>query len=185
MGLEIDAADRPLLYHGTILGNLGMILANSISHTSGKRVAYFTEDRCYALVCCRSRGENFVTMGLRDDGKQHYFERFPEQLKTLYAGRQGWLYIPEAGGSFHNTKGRSWESETDVPVARCEHISDVYAELLKEERAGHVVIHRYAEIDPAEQKLHANHIRAHLGEEGAEMQRFLISHFSTLWDPNG
>lgn len=73
-----------MLYHGTNIGGLRYIQANSKSHTTGKSVAYFTEDRCYALVCCREREFNFVTMGLREDGKQHYFERFPDQLRVLY-----------------------------------------------------------------------------------------------------
>ncbi len=66
-----------MLYHGTIIEGLSFIKTNSTSHMSGKRVACFTEDRCYALVCCRSRDENFVTMALGKDGKQHYIERFP------------------------------------------------------------------------------------------------------------
>ncbi len=75
-----------MLYHGTILSGLNTIKANSMSHTTGKSVAYFSEDRCYALICCRNRTENFLTMGVRADGKPHYYERFPNQLKTLYKG---------------------------------------------------------------------------------------------------
>ena len=67
---------EPLFYHGSILKGLNIILANAKSHVDGSQVAYFTTDRVYALVCCRSRQENFVTMGLRD-GIQTYFERFP------------------------------------------------------------------------------------------------------------
>ena len=61
-----------IFYHGSIIGGLDTILANSKSHTDGSRVAYFTEDRVYALVCCRSRQENFVTMGPDRNGIQHY-----------------------------------------------------------------------------------------------------------------
>lgn len=82
-----------MLYHGTNIGGLRYIQANSKSHTTGKSVAYFTEDRCYALVCCREREFNFVTMGLREDGKQHYFERFPDQLRVLCQGKKGYLYL--------------------------------------------------------------------------------------------
>ena len=78
-----------ILYHGSIIKNLKGIKANAYSHTNNKNVAYFTEDRVYALICCRKQEENFVTIGLRD-GKQHYYERFPEQLKTLYGGKRGY-----------------------------------------------------------------------------------------------
>ena len=46
-----------------------------------------------------------------------------------------------------------------------------------------MIIHRYAEIDPAEQKLHANYIREHLDDPlCAEYRDFLFRHFSPLWD---
>ncbi|MBD5534750.1 MAG: hypothetical protein HDQ99_03615 [Lachnospiraceae bacterium] len=171
-----------MLYHGTTIGGLNIIKANAKSHTSEKAVAYFTEDRCYALVCCRTRDENFVTMGLRSDGKQHYFERFPDQLKILYGGKRGYIYtIAEADGLI-NAKGHTWESETDVPVHRCEIVDDVYAEILKEEQAGNIVIHRYLEIDPIEQQQHANYIKEHINNQGGEMREFYLTHFSSLWD---
>ena len=73
-----------MIYHGSCISGLHTIKANSKSHSTGKMVAYFSEDRCYALVCCRSRAENYVTMGVGADGRQHYIEYFPNQLETLY-----------------------------------------------------------------------------------------------------
>ena len=145
-----------IFYHGSVIGGLDTVLANAKSHVDGSNVAYFTTDRVYALVCCRSRQENFVTMGPRD-GVQHYFERFPEQLKVLYEGKEGFLYRPVSPANLKNTKGHTWESPVDVPVVLLEHVPNVYAEILAEETAGHVIVHRYAEIDPAEQKMHANY----------------------------
>lgn len=72
-----------ILYHGSSIGNFEYIKANSKSHKTGRNVAYFTSSRIYALICCRIPSENFVTVGLRKDGKLHYFERFPNQLDTL------------------------------------------------------------------------------------------------------
>lgn len=171
-----------LFFHGSVIGGLDTILANARSHTDGSKVAYFTTDRSYALVCCRSRRENFVTMGLRN-GAQHYFERFPDQLKVLYDGKEGFLYRPVSSVMLKNTNGHTWESPVDVPVVLQEHVLNVYAEILLEEAVGHVIIHRYAEIDPAEQKLHANHIRDHLNDPlCAEYRDFQYRHFSPLWD---
>ena len=171
-----------IFFHGSVIGGLDVILANAASHVDRSSVAYFTTDRVYALVCCRSKAENFVTMGPRD-GIQHYFERFPDQLKTMYEGKEGFLYQPVSSVNLKNTKGHTWESSVDVPVVLAEHIPNVYAEILREEAAGNVVIHRYAEIDPAEQKLHANYIRDHLDDPlFKEYRAFLIRHFSSLWD---
>ena len=171
-----------MLYHGTYINGLRVIKANSKSHTMGKKVAYFTEDRCYALVCCRGRESNFVTMGLHADGKQHYYERFPEQLKKMYSGKKGFVYYLKSADNMTHTTGHTWESEADVPVHGCEIITDIYTELLKEEKQGNIVIHRYCEIDASEQKMHANYIKEHLADEGEEMKQFYISHFSALWD---
>ena len=171
-----------MIYHGSCIPGLRTIKANSKSHSTGKLVAYFSEDRCYALVCCRSAAENFVTMGVGADGRQHYFERFPNQLETLYKGRQGYIYFLDSADGMTRGKGRSWESEHDVPVSQCENVADVYSEILREEALGHIVIHRYSEIAPAEQKRHANHIRDHLMDEGEEMAKFYRLHFSSLWD---
>lgn len=169
-------------FHGSVIGDLNVILANAISHVDGSKVAYFTTDRVYALACCRSMRENFVTMGPRD-GVQHYFERFPNQLRILYEGKEGFLYRPISTDGFKNTKGNTWESPVDVPVVLHEHVQNVYAEILREEAAGNVIVHRYAEIDPAEQKLHANYIRDHLDEPlCAAYHAFLVRHFSPLWD---
>ncbi|MDE7263493.1 MAG: hypothetical protein K2N64_02370 [Anaeroplasmataceae bacterium] len=171
-----------MLYHGTTISGLSVIKANSKSHTTGKEVAYFTEDRCYALICCRSKDKNFVTMGLDSEGKQNYYERFPNQLKTLYSGKKGYIYFLKDHENLRKVKGYTYESEQDVPVSCCEEIDDVYNEILKEEAKGNIMIHRYLEIDPVEQKMHANYIRDHLKEEGEEMQKFYLTHFSSLWD---
>ena len=172
-----------IFYHGSVTGNLDTILANAKSHTDGSRVAYFTTDRVYALVCCRSRQENFVTMGLREDGRLHYFERFPDQLKVMYEGKEGFLYQPAVLPDMENTKGHTWESHTDVPVILREHVRNVYREILKEEEAGNVVVHRYDEIDPAERKMHINYMRDHLDDPAyAAYREFIYRHFSPLWD---
>ena len=63
------------------------------------------------------------------------------------------------------------------------HIPNVYAEILREEATGNVIVHRYAEIDLNEQKLHANYTRDHPDEPHyAEYREFLSQHFSPLWD---
>lgn len=172
-----------VFYHGSIIGGLDTILANAKSHTDGSKVAYFTTDRIYALVCCRSRAENFVTMGPDRSGLQHYFERFPDQLKTMYLGKEGFLYQPASAASLVNTKGHTWESKSPVPVTLREHVPNVYAEIQREEEAGNVIIHRYEDIAPEEQKMHANYLRDHLNEPVfAEYRDFIYRHFSSLWD---
>ena len=171
-----------MLYHGSVVDGLTTIWAKSKSHVSGEPVAYFTMDRVYALVCCRKRTENFVTMGPDKNVKQHYYERFPDQLKVMYAGRDGYLYTPVSEEGLVRTKGNSFESVMDVPVTLFEHVTDVYAEVLKEERAGNVIVHRYADIDPEEQRQMILSIREGWKRgEFAEYSDFVYEHFSPLW----
>ncbi|MBQ2202733.1 MAG: hypothetical protein II412_09165 [Clostridia bacterium] len=174
-----------LLYHGSYLGGLSVIAANSRSHTTGKPVAYFTESRAYALVCCRPPEENFVTAGIRQDGKLHYFERFPNQLKVMYDGKVGYLYtVRLTNGMTPASKPQAYESSTDVPVLSCERIENVYEALLEEMRCGTMILHRYEDIDPAEQKEMAVYIReSFLNDPMSEPYRaFWIEHFRDWWD---
>ena len=171
-----------MLYHGSIIKDLKVIKANAYSHTLKKNVAYFTEDRVYALICCRKPEENFVTMGLRN-GKQHYFERFPNQLEVLYKGKKGYLYTLSDVKDLVNTTMHTWECDTDIAIDKCDIVEDVYHEILREEEKGNIIIHRYEEIDSVEQKMHANYIRDHIDDEGnAKYRDFLIKYFSVLWD---
>ena len=121
-------------------------------------------------------------MGPRD-GVQHYFERFPDQLRVIYGGKEGFIYRPVSAGTLEHTRDHTWESHEDVPVVLHEHVPDVYTAILEEEKAGNVVIHRYDEIDPAEQKDHANHLRDYaLNNPQLTYRDFLIEHFSKLWE---
>lgn len=68
-----------MLYHGGAIGKLRVIKANSKSHTSGKMLAYFTEDRCYALICCRNMNENTL---LRTKGPPHLTRQLRQHSKN-------------------------------------------------------------------------------------------------------
>ena len=82
-----------MIYHGSCISGLHTIKANSKSHSTGNFVAYFSEDRCYALVCCRSRDENFVTMGIGADGTQNKINLKPKQQEANNKGRQCNIYL--------------------------------------------------------------------------------------------
>lgn len=99
----------------------------------------------------------------------------------MYANRIGYLYVIDSADGLVNIKGRTWESGKDIVVERCEIIEDVYKAILEEERKGNVVIHKYYDIDPDEQKMHANHIKEHL-DDNKIMKPFYLKNFSTLWD---
>lgn len=165
------------LYHGSFFPGLTVIRANAVSHATGRQVAYFTDSYASALIYCRRPEENFVTAGIRPDGKQHYFERFPRQLETLYQGLSGHIYsVPDESG-FTHVRDAIWEREEDVPVSAEETVPDVYAALLSEIGKGTLVLHRYGDIDPEEQRMMTQYFREHIAEMPPEMQPFYRKHF--------
>ena len=105
------------------------------------------------------------------------------QISLKFCTKVERVYQPLSVETLKNTKGHTWESMVDVPVVQREHIQDIYAEILREEELGRVMIHRYDEIDPKEQKMHANYMRDHLSDAVYwECRDFLYQHFSSLWD---
>ena len=84
-----------ILYHASNIGNLTEIKPLSKLHASGETVAYFTPIRAYALFYLRDMEINHVTCSVNKDDVVVYHEQFSNQLKTLYQGRSGYLYICE------------------------------------------------------------------------------------------
>lgn len=148
-----------ILYHGSANGSYEYIKANSKSHQTGKNVAYFTASKAYALICCRLPEENFVTAGVREDGKLHYIERFPKQLEIIYKNKKGYLYKTEDVSQFNNTRGFTYESENDIHYDEIEIINDVYEQILQEIDKGNLIFHSYESVSKEEQEMMAEHIR--------------------------
>lgn len=169
-----------IVFHGSCMGGLTAICANSPSHMKKADVAYFTNSYVYALICCRLPEENFVTAGMRE-GKLHYYERFPNQLKVIYAGKRGYIYKADTDKTpLEETRPYSFESMTDVPVDGCDYIEDVYEAISAEIKKGSLIVHRFEEIDPAEQKMMRDHILAQKKEWKPAMVPFYEKHFGDL-----
>lgn len=169
------------VYHGSYLGGLARIMANSPSHVKNSKVAYFTDIYAYALICCRPPEENFVTAGMREDGKLHYYERFPDQLRVMYSGKKGYVYHAAAEkASLEMTRPYSFESTEDVAADGCDTVEDVYLALLAEIEKGALVLHRFEDIDPAEQKMMAEHVLNVDAKRNPLMAPFYEQHFSGL-----
>jgi len=132
-------------YHGSPIAGI-----KTLTPTPSK-VLYLTNNRAYALFYIRDLDVNWGTCGVDADGVVAYDERFPGQLRALYAGRCGWLYACEEDGSF--VPGNSpWIviSNLVVPVASAVFIPDVYGEILREVAAGTVRVKRYEDKTRAE-----------------------------------
>ena len=128
-----------LLYHGSAAGGL--------TRLTGQPCVYLTPYPCYALCYIRDPNVNYVTCGVDKDGVVRYDENFPEQLRTLYAGRSGWLYrCGEGDGAPIQT------SQTPVDVQAAQYIPDVYAALLRFEEAGELAVNRWEARSEADRR---------------------------------
>ncbi len=120
-----------------------------------------------------------MTCGVDAGGKIHYDEKFPDQLRTLYAGRSGWRYAVEADAGQTRTPG-IWVSHRAAAVVEQTFIPDVHAELLRQVAAGVISLTRYEEKTAEARQLDEAGIRWELtkGRTMAEKRRaFLQKHF--------
>jgi len=134
-------------YHGSPVAGITALVP-----PPGKTL-YLTNNRAYALFYIRDLDVNWVTCGVAPDGAVHYDEQFPGQLRALYAGRSGWLYICEADALF--VQGTSPWIVTcvhTVPVTSAEHIPDAHAAILREIGLGAVRVKRYEDKTPAQKQ---------------------------------
>ena len=114
--------ERNMLYHGSAAAGIRTLQARG-----EKRVVYLTDNYVYALFYLRDPQIDFVTCGVTRDGTVCYEERFPDQIRTLYAGRSGWIYRCEESAQMEKTRVPGiWVSREDVPVAGAEYIADAY-----------------------------------------------------------
>lgn len=134
-----------IMYHGSPFAGLTELGTLSRTHDEmASSAVYLTPNRSYALFYIRDLEINYVTCGVTEDGYIRYDENFPGQLKTLYEGKSGFLYICESNDKFEKTSTRDvWVSKNPVVVTDIEKIPDAYAEILKCEAAGLVKVIRY------------------------------------------
>ena len=125
-----------LCYHGSPVAGI-----NTLTPPPGGPL-YLTNNRAYAMFYIRDMEINWVTCGVRD-GVVVYDELFPDQLRTLYAGRGGWLYASENDGFAPGNSPWIVLADKAVPVVVVEYISDAYEAILREIDAGTVRVDSY------------------------------------------
>ena len=136
-----------IFYHASNISNLTKLLPLSTVRGSDEKVCYFTPVRAYALFYLRDMDINHVTCGVSDKGTVVYYEQFPNQVKTIYQGRNGYIYACKNDDSITMTPTNGvWAANKPVTIAAIEYIDDVYAEILKAENSGEVQIIHYESL---------------------------------------
>lgn len=138
-------------YHGTTIQGIKSLSASSCNR-DGKSVLYLTDNWAYSLFYIRDRDINFVTCGVGSDGKVHYDEKIPDQLKMLYQGRSGYIYQTDTEAEPTSIRG-IWISRKNAPITRCSFIPDVYEAIIEEIKKGTVEFLPFEKLTEEQRKL--------------------------------
>lgn len=138
-------------YHGSAIAGIRSLIPHESNH--GKPYVYLTKNPTLALLYSHNpmtRPNGFFTYCWDSNWNLRYDEYFPDALKELYRGKQGYVYQCE--GEFKALEHSPWiyVSETPVAVTGVDFYSDLYTELLKREASGEIQICRYS--DASEEK---------------------------------
>lgn len=132
------------LYHGSPVKGIKTLTPHVSTH--GKPYVYLTDNPDLAVIYAHNvlpPPYGCFPYSFKN-GELHYDEVFPGQLEELYHGYPGYLYTCEVQG-LRPLDRMNWIylSEQEVPVSGCRSIPDLYEEILRLEKAGRVVLHRY------------------------------------------
>lgn len=179
------------LYHGSAVGGITKLRANSVLHGTQRRVLYLTDSIPYALFYIwdpRRTGFQYkhITAWL-EAGQANYEEQFPGQLQAFYQGASGWLYRVEKTPEMEEVKGREglFCASEETPTA-AEPIPDVYEALLSYEAVGQVKIWHFAQRPPEKQEELTQRIAQCLAQnafyQGREEAGFYRRFFPEAWE---
>ena len=179
-------------YHGSGQGGIRRLEARSLLHGTEERVVYLTDSLPYALFYLWDEGHvgfscKHVTSWVKDS-TVYYEEQFPGQLKAFYQGAGGYLYRIAMEDGYCPVEGREtmYYVATAQDVEKTEYISDVYAEILRQEALGTVRILRFEE-QTEERKAWLTEMvaegirRANYYAEDPERAEFMKRYFPASW----
>ena len=173
-----------LLYHGSPTGGIRALRPSPSNHD--KAYVYLTDCAALALLYAHNpieRPGGFFPYWFDKAGLLHYDEYFPGQTRTLYGGQPGWIYRVEATGLPQLDK-MPWVylSEGEIQVCGADFIPDLYTALLRAERKGKLILHRYEDIPPAQQEKHRQIVRRSMEGHGEDDYiRFLRQYMPELF----
>lgn len=180
------------LYHGSFDGDIKVLKPISkCNDEKGKKVVYLTQSREYALFYIWDSGHNgrkqkWVTCYIKE-GVVHYEEQFSNQLYKFYNGVSGYLYFADLNVNI--TKAREqlmWYTEQEVAKFTIEKIENVFAEIVKGEKEGKIVIHRYNELEKdkkmlIDKKMAEYIIMKDLFNSNCDDAKFMKKHHIDAW----
>ena len=154
-----------MYYHASQTGDILCLQPRLSQH--GIPLVYLSSKRENVLVylsnavekCCRETGfahtgrwSKWGPYGFTEQGLLRLEEYYPHALEDTYQGVSAYIYSTNPTQGVESLPGitDAYVSKTPVPVLGCERIADAYAEILRAEQEGKIVIRRYEEMSPAQ-----------------------------------
>lgn len=136
-------------YHGSIVPNLKKLHPfNTSNSLSDKDCVYLTDRKEMALLYIWVRKFMWLTYGFTKEGKVIFTETHPDALKEFYKDVKGYIYTADIDTEHENDTSikNVLTVYSEVDIAECEMIEDVYDELLKYEEQGRIILRRYEQL---------------------------------------
>lgn len=171
------------LYHGSTENGITELSPVS-KDKDGHSVLYLTDNFAYSLFYLRDRKTDFVTCGVAADGKVHYYEWFPNQIKTLYNNRSGWIYEVDTNAEPYRIRGIHVCREA-VAVTQRHYIEDAYSAILNEIKKGTVIVRSFDEVTKEQLQQYREDMVKWLRTEknmSAEKKNFYRTYFPECWE---
>ena len=162
-------------------------LSKSKNKEEKDKVAYFTPVRLYALSYLRDMDVNHVTIGAGDDNVPECHEFFPDQLRTMYQGRSGYLYTCENNGSITIAQSADiWLSKEPVSVVNVEFIDNVYEHIMLEVAATNARIISYESLSEKTKQEYTVNMKDFILEKNlltinSAQSRFWAQYYPEAW----
>lgn len=173
------------LYHGSHLSGLTVLKPSLSNHD--KAYVYLSDNATLALFYAYNpirRPGGFFPYWFDKHGTLLYDEYFPDQLRLIYAGHDGWIYHTDAD-SLPRLDKMPWVhlSESPVPITHAEYIPDLYQAMLDAEKAGKFVFNRYESIPESQRDIHRRVVRNSLAGRGEDdYVQFMRRHIPELFE---
>ena len=127
--------------------------------------------------------EKWASYGITSDGRVRIEEYYPNATRETFEGVKGYIYAVESLAEAKPLRGIKdvFVSSEEAPVDSCEFIEDAYAEMLKAEKEGRIVIERYQEITKEKRKwIEETITREYQNSDNDDYKEFLIDKFDWL-----
>ena len=176
------------LYHESFYSSIKELLPISKCNDNPNiKVVYLTESLPYSLFYIwdskkNKRKSKWVTCWVQDN-KVHYEEQFPNQVRKFYNKVTGYIYFVDIDEEnlTKATEPKMWHTENKVTPLKQIKIKNVYKEILKYEKNGEIIVHRYNKLSKVDkiqldQKMCQYIQMKNLLNEKSEISDFIRSH---------